>query len=130
MAVLIGPPGGGKGTISAKIVEDYCFCHISTGDELRRNVAEEAELGVQAKDFMDRGDLVSDELMTKLVLTKVAELPQEQHILLDGFPRTVAQAAALQAHLNVDLTIHLEIPAETIMKRAAARWIHRPSGRT
>ena len=79
---------------------------------------------------MDQGSLVPDDLMVRLVLAKISELPDDQSILLDGFPRTIAQAVALQEHLHVDVAIHLDIPAETIMQRAAARWIHRASGRT
>lgn len=130
IAIIMGPPGGGKGTISAKIVDDFSFYHFSTGDELRRHVAEKSEVGVEAKAFMDKGSLVPDDLMVRLVLAKISELSDDQNILLDGFPRTVAQATALQARLHVDFAIHLQIPAETIMQRAAARWIHRASGRT
>ena len=123
LMLILGKPGGGKGTISGKILNDFsCFQHLSTGDVLRENVRNQTELGIQAKQHMDAGCLVPDELMIRLVLDQCTSSEnQSSSLLLDGFPRTQEQAIALDESLNVDLVINLDIPTETIVERIAER---------
>jgi len=129
--LILGKPGGGKGTISSKILEDFPEIeHISTGDILRQHVREETELGKEAKKYMDRGDLVPDEVMIRLVLEDSMDaIDSGRHLLLDGFPRTMEQAAALDDNIDVEVVVDLNIPTETIVERIADRWIHPASGR-
>eukprot|EP01083_Nonionella_stella_P013410 37760_1 len=129
--LILGKPGGGKGTISGKILRDFPqFRHVSTGDELRQHVRNGTELGKEAKKYMDDGCLVPDALMIKMVMSDAVEaLKTGQSLLLDGFPRTMEQAVALDKNLDVDLVINLCIPNETIIERISDRWIHPASGR-
>jgi len=129
--LMLGKPGGGKGTIAGKIVGDFGgFAHFSTGDALRQHVREQSTLGKQAKEFMDRGDLVPDELMIRLVQEGTDEFVNDgKSLLLDGFPRTLGQAKALDKELELDLVINLDVPTETIVGRISDRWIHPSSGR-
>eukprot|EP00619_Florenciella_sp_RCC1007_P004846 CAMPEP_0205922466 /NCGR_PEP_ID=MMETSP1325-20131115/14534_1 /ASSEMBLY_ACC=CAM_ASM_000708 /TAXON_ID=236786 /ORGANISM="Florenciella sp., Strain RCC1007" /LENGTH=210 /DNA_ID=CAMNT_0053290479 /DNA_START=173 /DNA_END=805 /DNA_ORIENTATION=+ len=124
----MGPPGGGKGTISKKILRDFSFSHLSTGDVLRENVRNATPVGVEAKSYMDAGDLVPDELMVRLVLSEVEEKGYNR-LLLDGFPRTEAQAVELGKHIKVDMALNLDVPTETIVERISNRWLHPASGR-
>ena len=126
--LIMGPPGGGKGTISKKILRDFKFGHLSTGDVLRENVRAGTPLGVEAKSYMDSGSLVPDELMVQLVLDEVKGGGYDQ-LLLDGFPRTIPQAETLGAHIAVDMALNLNVPTETIVERISNRWIHAGSGR-
>jgi len=129
--LILGKPGGGKGTISSKILKDFPDMeHISTGDILRQHVRDETELGKEAKEYMDHGDLVPDEVMIRLVLDySTNSIGNGKHLLLDGFPRTIKQAAALDESINVDVVVDLNIPTEIIVERIADRWIHAASGR-
>lgn len=129
--LILGKPGGGKGTISEKILKDFSDTeHISTGDILRQHVRNETELGKEAKAYMDRGDLVPDELMINLVLEdSMAAMKSGKDILLDGFPRTMEQAVALDDSIDVEVVIDLNVPNETIVERISDRWIHPGSGR-
>mmetsp|Transcript_38991 Transcript_38991/g.81607 ORF Transcript_38991/g.81607 Transcript_38991/m.81607 type:complete len:276 (-) Transcript_38991:283-1110(-) len=129
--LILGKPGGGKGTISGKILHDFPqFRHVSTGDELRQHVRNGTELGIEAKKYMDAGALVPDNIMIEMVMSDAVEaLKSGQSLLLDGFPRTMEQAAALDIELDVDLVINLCIPNETIIERISDRWIHPSSGR-
>jgi len=129
--LILGKPGGGKGTISGKILRDFPqFRHVSTGDELRQHVRNGTELGMEAKKYMDEGALVPDEVMIQMVMCDAVEAVKSgQSLLLDGFPRTMEQAAALDKNLDVDLVINLCIPNETIIERISDRWIHPASGR-
>lgn len=130
-ALILGKPGGGKGTISCKILKDFPqFHHISTGDLLRKHVREGTRLGKEAKGYMNEGKLVPDELMIGLVMEEATpNLEEGKSLLLDGFPRTVVQAASLESVVHIDLVINLDIPTETIVERIADRWIHPASGR-
>ena len=130
-ALILGKPGGGKGTISNKILKDFPqFHHVSTGDLLRQHVREGTKLGSEAKNYMDEGKLVPDELMIGLVMEEATpNLETGKSLLLDGFPRTVAQAEELENAVHVDLVINLDIPTDTIVDRVADRWIHPASGR-
>lgn len=103
--VLLGPPGAGKGTQATHIAEHYGIPHISTGDILRSNVAEETTLGLEAKSYMDAGQLVPDEVVIGMVDARLAERDTSNGFLLDGFPRTLAQAEALSGLLGEERAI-------------------------
>jgi len=123
----MGRPGGGKGTISKKMLKDFDYNHLSTGDLLRANVQDGTDLGKEAKSYMDSGGLVPDDLIIRLVLDEVAKI--EGSILLDGFPRTLPQAEAFEANLAIDNSIFLNVPTEVIVERISNRWLHPGSGR-
>mmetsp|Transcript_35984 Transcript_35984/g.74808 ORF Transcript_35984/g.74808 Transcript_35984/m.74808 type:complete len:254 (-) Transcript_35984:184-945(-) len=131
MVLILGKPGGGKGTISGKILKDFPKVHhVSTGDILRAHVREQTDLGKKAKSYMDSGALVPDELMINLVMEDATPFLEEgKALLLDGFPRNLKQAKALEEVTHIDHVINLNIPTETIVERIADRWIHPPSGR-
>ncbi|KAJ8605354.1 hypothetical protein CTAYLR_002338 [Chrysophaeum taylorii] len=128
VALLIGAPGGGKGTIGKYIVRDFDFRHVSTGDLLRQNIAMESPAGKEAAHFIARGRLVPDLIIIELVATELRR--GAQRLLLDGFPRTAPQAASLDASTPVAAAINLDIPHAVIVERLGNRWIHGPSGRT
>ena len=127
-ALIMGPPGGGKGTISKKILKDFPFDHLSTGDILRQHVRDGTALGKEVEGVLSSGGLVPDALIVKLVLEEVSNRGSNR-LLLDGFPRTVAQASELGRHIKVDLALNLDVPTETIVARISGRWIHTGSGR-
>lgn len=129
--LILGKPGGGKGTISSKILEDFPEIeHISTGDILRQHVRDGTDLGKEAKEYMNKGDLVPDEVMIRLVLEdSLAAIDNGKHLLLDGFPRTIEQAKALDDSIDIEAVVDLNIPTETIVERISDRWIHPASGR-
>lgn len=131
----MGLPGAGKGTQAEKIVETYNIPHISTGDMFRAAIKNETELGRKAKQFMDAGELVPDEVTIGIVKERLSEADCEKGFLLDGFPRTVAQAEALEemlASLNrkVDYVINVDVPEEILMERLTGRRVSPTSGRT
>lgn len=133
--VLLGPPGAGKGTQAAGIVKKYNVPHISTGDIFRKNIKENTDLGIEAKKYMDQGLLVPDELVVKIVKDRLLEDDCKEGFLLDGFPRTVAQADALDEELKemgiaLDSVINIEVPAEELIKRAVGRRICKSCGAT
>jgi adenylate kinase len=124
--VLFGPPGSGKGTQSEKIIEKYKLVHISTGDLLREEVAARTDLGVKAKAIMDKGELVSDEIVIGMIRKKVEEFKSGPGFIFDGFPRTVEQARELRTVLNdyseeVTVMVSLEVPREELVKRLVKR---------
>jgi adenylate kinase len=124
--VLFGKPGAGKGTQAEFLKEKYKLTHISTGDVFRFNLKNDTELGKQARVFMDAGDLVPDELTTKMLIDEVKKHPETNGILFDGYPRTISQAEALDAFLptigsNVAATIALEADDEVLIKRLLER---------
>lgn len=126
--IILGAPGGGKGTISKKILKDFSpILHISTGDILRKNILENTEVGKKAATFMNSGKLVPDDLVVSMVL---GEKKEGKSVLLDGFPRSIAQAESLGKSMKIDAVISLIIPHQTIVDRIANRWVHMPSGRT
>nr|XP_020657200.1 GTP:AMP phosphotransferase AK3, mitochondrial [Pogona vitticeps] len=127
-AVIMGPPGSGKGTISARIVKHFALKHLSSGDLLLSYVFVSTEIGILAKSYIDQGRLIPDDIMTQLMLSALRTLDQN-HLLLDGFPRTVPQAEALDKVCPIDTVIDLDVPFETIRQRLTARWIHPASGR-
>ncbi len=131
--VLLGAPGAGKGTQSEKLIEEFGFCHISTGDMLRAAVKAGTELGKKAKTYMDAGDLVPDDLIIGLVTERLSEPDTEAGFILDGFPRTSAQAVALDAELSkldrpLDVALLIDVDPEVIVKRISSRRVCRQCG--
>ena len=124
--IMLGAPGAGKGTQAKKIAEKYSIPHISTGDILRVNIKNGTELGNKAKEYMDQGLLVPDELVVDLVVDRVNQADCAKGYILDGFPRTIPQAEALDKALAVlgqtmDYAINVEVPDENIVKRMSGR---------
>ncbi|XP_054746918.1 GTP:AMP phosphotransferase AK3, mitochondrial [Anastrepha obliqua] len=126
--VMLGAPASGKGTISKRIVQKFGFVHISPGDMLRLNVLHGTDLGKKAKKYMDEGKLVPDDIVMKCVLSRITEVGNKSW-LLDGFPRTLAQAERLKASEPIQAVINLEVPHDVIIERVKGRWVHLPSGR-
>lgn len=131
--LIMGPPGAGKGTQAAHLVEAYGLRHVATGDLLREAVASETELGLLAKRYMDKGDLVPDEVTIDLLREVVSSLPDDAGLLLDGFPRTRAQAVALDEMLgrldrDVSLVLDICVPKDVLVERLSGRWICRTCG--
>lgn len=131
--VLLGAPGAGKGTQAAKLVEKYHMAHISTGDILRAAVKNQTELGLEAKKYMDAGDLVPDELVIGLVKERLQDEDTQAGFILDGFPRTSMQAVALDselAELNRPLgaAVLVDVDKEVIIKRLTSRRMCRDCG--
>jgi len=127
-AIIIGAPGSGKGTISSWIVRDFKLAHVSSGDLLRAQMREGTSLGLAAKSYIDKGDLVPDQVIVGLIAAELQKLG-ETPWLLDGFPRTRSQAEALQNSAPADVVVNLDVPFETIIDRIKDRWIHPGSGR-
>lgn len=125
--ILIGAPGSGKGTQAKKLKEQLGYAHISTGDLLRAAVKAGSELGVKAKGFMDAGQLVPDELVISLLLEAIEAPEAQAGFLLDGFPRTMPQAQALDASVTIDKVVDLQVPFELIETRITGRRMS-PSG--
>ena len=124
--VLLGPPGAGKGTQAARLVEKFSLLHLSTGDMLRAASAAGTPTGLAAKEIMDRGDLVPDAIVVKIIEDRIAEKDAVNGFVLDGFPRTVAQAESLDAMLKaknqkLDAVIELEVDAEKLVDRIVKR---------
>jgi len=129
--IILGPPGAGKGTQAAFIASEQNIPHISTGDMLRDAIKNGTELGLQAKEVMDAGNLVSDDLIIELVKERLSRKDCANGFLFDGFPRTIPQAEALKFN-NVEINgvIELVVPDDEIIKRMSGRRIHLASGRT
>ncbi|XP_072515812.1 GTP:AMP phosphotransferase AK3, mitochondrial [Salminus brasiliensis] len=127
-AVIMGPPGSGKGTVSSRITESFGLKHLSSGDILRANIKAKTELGLLMKSCIDQGQLVPDDVISRLILANLRDMDQSSW-LLDGFPRTVAQAESLDSMCTVDTVINLDVPFQTIKERLTSRWVHLPSGR-
>ncbi|MBQ9361687.1 MAG: adenylate kinase [Lachnospiraceae bacterium] len=124
--IMLGAPGAGKGTQAEKIAEKYGLPHISTGDIFRKNIKEGTELGREAKGYMDKGALVPDELTVRMLLDRVSKNDCKEGYILDGFPRTIPQAEALDAELTklgekIDYAVDVEVPDENIVKRMSGR---------
>ncbi|OIJ17158.1 adenylate kinase [Anaerobacillus alkalilacustris] len=133
--ILMGLPGAGKGTQAEKIVEKYGIPHISTGDMFRAAIKDGTDLGKQAKSFMDAGNLVPDEVTIGIVRERLSKEDCNKGFLLDGFPRTVAQAEALETMLasldrKIDSVIYVEVPKEELFERLTGRWVSPTSGAT
>ena len=124
--IMLGAPGAGKGTQAKMLAEKYSLPHISTGDIFRANIKNGTELGMEAKSYMDKGQLVPDELTVKILLDRVAKDDCKNGYVLDGFPRTIPQAKVLEDALNktgekIDYAINVDVPDENIIKRMSGR---------
>ena len=133
--VLLGPPGAGKGTQAASMVEKYNIVHISTGDLLRAAVKAGTELGKEAKGYMESGQLVPDTLILGLVEERIQKEDCQEGFLLDGFPRTPAQADALDEMLQklgqkLDAVVNIEVPLDKLMVRLTGRRVCKTCGAT
>jgi adenylate kinase len=133
--VLLGPPGAGKGTQAAKIVSEFNIPHISTGDIFRKNLKEGTPLGSKAKEYMDKGLLVPDDLVVELVKDRLTEEDCKDGFMLDGFPRTGLQAKALDDELKsletfLDVVINIEVNYDLLIERITGRRICKDCGAT
>lgn len=133
--IFLGPPGAGKGTQAEKICKDYNIVQLSTGDILRANRKMGTELGKKAQTYMDAGDLVPDQIIIDMIKEEIKKPELQNGYLLDGFPRTVPQAEALDALLEsmgekLDTTLVLEVPNEELIKRLSARRTCRVCAKT
>lgn len=126
--VLLGPPGAGKGTQAKSISNRYSIPHISTGDIFRKNISENTPLGIEAKSYMDNGKLVPDEVTINMVKERLKEDDCKNGYLLDGFPRTVSQAEALESFLNernesLNTALLIDVPTDFILERMTGRRV-------
>ena len=133
--ILLGPPGCGKGTQAQKLISEFGFVQLSTGDMLRAAISKGTEIGMQAKSIIDKGELVSDEVAIGIVKDRIFSMDCEHGYMLDGFPRTLAQAEKLDQILSdrnqkIDVVIRLCVPDEMAIKRIAGRRFHITSGRS
>ncbi len=128
--VLIGAPGAGKGTQAQALVDEFGFAYVATGDMFREAIARGTELGLKAKSYMDRGDLVPDEVTVRMVMDRLKQPDTAKGVLLDGFPRNLAQAEALERALaaenqRIDQAIYLAVPQDELIRRLSGRWLCR-----
>lgn len=121
--ILLGAPGAGKGTQATKIAEKYGIPHISTGDIFRKNIKEGTPVGLKAKSYIDKGQLVPDEVTCELVKGRLAESDCANGFLLDGFPRNVFQAATLDGMTDIDAVINIEVDHEALTERITGRRV-------
>lgn len=133
--ILLGPPGAGKGTQAVKIIEKYNIPHISTGDIFRKNIKEGTVLGKKAQAYMDKGELVPDSLVIEIATDRLTEDDCKTGFLLDGFPRTVEQAEALDSFLEkrgkkVDHVLDIDVPKAELMVRLTGRRVCKACGAT
>ncbi len=133
--ILMGLPGAGKGTQASEIVKKFPIPHISTGDMFRKAIKDETDLGKEAKSYMDRGELVPDEVTVGIVKDRISEDDAKKGSLLDGFPRTIEQAEALsnimkELDREIDAVINIEVPEEELMNRLTGRRICEKCGTT
>jgi adenylate kinase len=126
--VLLGPPGAGKGTQAERLIEDFKLPYMATGNMLREAVANETELGRKAKEYMERGDLVPDDLINAVALERLSQSDTKGGFVLDGFPRNEVQAEVLDKHLEgegrpLSVALLVDVPAEEVLKRLSGRRV-------
>lgn len=121
--ILLGAPGAGKGTQAARISDGYKLPHISTGDIFRENIKNQTPIGLEAKSYIDKGLLVPDEVTCKIVEGRIAQADCQNGYMLDGFPRTIAQAEALDKITNIDLVINIDVDFSLLMERLCGRRV-------
>ena len=124
--IMLGAPGAGKGTQAVRIAKEFGIPHVSTGDIFRANIKNGTELGVKAKSYMDKGQLVPDEVTIEMLLSRIAEEDCREGYVLDGFPRTIAQAESLKKSLEekgqkIDCAINIDVPDSAIVERMSGR---------
>ena len=128
--VLFGPPGAGKGTQAQLLVDRYDLAHVSSGDIFRHNLREGTALGLRAKEYMDRGELVPDEVVIDIMLDRIMSIPDSDGFILDGFPRNTRQAEELEKALaaearNIDHVLHIDVPEDELARRLGGRYVCR-----
>ena len=126
--ILLGAPGAGKGTQAFKITDHYSLPHISTGDIFRENIKNQTEIGLQAKSYIDQGLLVPDEVTCKIVEGRIVKEDCQKGYMLDGFPRTIAQAEALDKITNIDLVINIDVDFSLLLDRLCGRRVCKDCG--
>ena len=128
--MLFGPPGAGKGTQAQLLVDRYELAHVSSGDIFRHNLRQGTPLGLQAKEYMNRGELVPDEVVIDIILDKIMSINADEGFILDGFPRNTRQAEELDAALavrarNIDRVVHIDVPEDELARRLGGRFVCR-----
>lgn len=121
--IFLGPPGAGKGTQAQIVCQRLGIPQVSTGDMLRAAIAAGTEMGLKAKEYMDQGQLVPDEVVIGIVKDRLADADCQKGYILDGFPRTVEQAAALGTFAKIDVAINLDVPDDVLVKRLSGRRV-------
>ncbi|MET1160526.1 MAG: adenylate kinase [Thermoprotei archaeon] len=127
--VFIGPPGAGKGTYAQYLREKYCIPHIATGDIFREEIAKGTELGKRVKEYIDKGLLVPDEIVIEVVKNRLSQPDAQRGFILDGFPRTLNQAKALDQITSIDAVVYLDVSEDVAVKRISGRRICPVCGR-
>lgn len=133
--VLLGPPGAGKGTQATRLAAAYGIPPVSTGDIFRANLRDETPVGLKAREYMDAGELVPDEVVNDMVADRLKAGDTANGFLLDGYPRTVGQAEWLEQHLAdqglpLDVVLKFDVPEDVLIERLTGRRVHEPTGRT
>ncbi len=128
--IFLGPPGAGKGTMATRVADAAGIPHISTGDIFRYNIKNGTELGQRVRSILDSGELVPDELTIELVRDRLVQADASKGYILDGFPRTIPQADALNGFSSIDKVINFSLNDEEVVKRLSGRRVHPGSGRT
>lgn len=121
--IIIGPPGGGKGTYSDRISEEYDIPHIASGDIFRREIKKESELGEKVEEYLENGDLVPDRIVNKVMESRLSESDCDQGFILDGYPRTLDQAMEIEDTADIDLVINLDVAEEVLINRLSSRRV-------
>ena len=119
--IFLGPPGSGKGTAASRIAPKFNILHISTGDLFREHIKNETEIGIKANEFIKNGNLVPDDLTIEILKQRIAREDCKNGFLLDGFPRTIAQAQMLHKLTKIDVVINMDVPEEIIIERLSSR---------